>query len=287
MILLTSSARLRRSCWLITAMFVALSSIVRAWLTQPAELALLVLLVWGGALCCIEDQLPRLKPNPHPFYMVLGVAILIAAQWRQENLLQPQRIVLLLPMLQGTGLLLILGPPKTWRMRLEPLLALSLLPLQGLAQQLIPIPELSKLTALLCQQFFLSFGIDAVVIGNELRLAGGGVSVAGACSGSAMLAQLIVVGGIVSLVFPLAQGRWRILSTIAVMTVAPIFALFANTLRIGLLAWLNASSWPQRQSWFDFFHHGEGGLLFSLIAVTIFAPSYFTLQDWLMEQQDR
>ena len=85
--------------------------------------------------------------------------------------------------------------------------------------------------------------------------------------------------------FPLLRGRWWLPSTLAVMAVAPLFALLANTLRIALLAWLNASSWPQRQWWFDFFHSGEGGLVFALLAVMAFAPSYFALQDLLLLRQ--
>lgn len=277
----------RRRCWLITAALVALGSLSRAWLSQPPSTALAVLLVWGGALCCLEDQLPRLRPQPRPGWLALGLGMLVVAQWRQERLIQSQQVALLLPLLQGVGLLLLLSPPRLWRLRLDPLLALALLPLQGLVEQLMPVAALSRLTARLCQLLFLSFGVDAAVAGPQLVLAGGGVAVAGPCSGSAMLAQLVVVGGIFALVFPLVRGRWRLPVVLAVMAVAPLFALLANTLRIALLALLNASSWPQRQWWFDFFHSGDGGLVFSLLAVMAFAPAYFALQDWLLVRQGR
>lgn len=281
----------RRCCWLITALLVMLGSVVRACLTQTPDQALMVLLVWGGALCCLEDRFSRLRPRPHPVGLALGLVLLVAVQWRQERLIQPQSVMMVLPLAQGLGLLLLLSPLRAWRQLPQPLLAplliLALLPAQALAQRLIPIEELSRLTARLSQVLFLSFGVDATVIGNQLWLAGGGVSVAGPCSGSAMMGQLLVVGGIIALVFPLVRGRWWLPTTLAVITVAPAFALVANSFRIALLAWLTASSWPQSEWWFDFFHSGQGGLVFALLAVMLFAPAYFALQDWLLIRQGR
>ena len=187
--------RWRRRCWLLTAALVALGSISRAWLTQGAELVLMVVLAWGGALCCLEDRLARLQPRPHPLGLALGLVLLVVAQWRQERLIEGRHITLLLPLLQGVGLLLLLSPARGWRLRLTPLLALGLLPLQALTSLLLPEAGLSRLTARLCQLLFLSFGVDATVVGQVLRLAGGGVSVMGSCSGSVMLAQLVVGGG--------------------------------------------------------------------------------------------
>jgi exosortase len=274
----------RRRCWLLVAGSVALGSIARARLSHSQEMALMVMLIWGGALCCMEDQLPQLRPRPKPLGFLGGMALLLLAQWRQERLIQPQSVMLLLPLLQGIGLLLLLSPPRVLRLRLTPLLALGLLPFQDVLAGLMPVPALSQLTARLVQALFFTFGVDVAVEGATVLLASSGVQVAGTCSGSAMLTQLVVVGGIFALVFPLTRGRWRVPALLGVMAVAPLFALLANTLRIALLALLNASSSAQWKWWFVFFHSGEGGLVFSLLAVMAFAPSYFALQDWLLER---
>lgn len=276
--------RWRRHCWLLIAALVALASISRAWLVQAPELGLTVVMVWGGALCCLEDQLATLRVRPQPLALAIGLAVLMVVQWRLERLLQPQRILLLLPLIQGFGLLLLLSP-RRWRLLLDPLLALALLPLQGVLESLLPVDSLSRFTARLCELLLVSFGIDATVVGQKLLLPGGGVSVSGPCSGSSMLGQLLVVGGIFSLVFPLVQGRWRLPVMGAVMAVAPLFALLANALRICVLALITASTGPNQAWWFDFFHTGEGGLVFSLLAVLAFAPCYFGLQDRLLAQQ--
>ncbi|MEB3243664.1 MAG: exosortase/archaeosortase family protein [Cyanobacteriota bacterium] len=272
---------------MIIASMVILGSITRAWQTHSLEFAVMVALVWSGAVCAIEDQLARLCPRPRWRPFVMAAVLLIALQWRQERVIQPQGIMLVLPMLQGIGLLLLVGSPRRWHLWRDSLLILALLPVWSLLRASIPEAVLSRLTTWLCQILFLSFGADVVVDGPRLALPGGGVVVTGPCSGSGMVAQLVVVGAIFALLFPTGAGVVRWLFTGLVMAVAPIFAVLANTLRIALLAVLNASDWPQKQWWFDYFHSGDGGLVFSLLAVMAFAPTFFYLQDHLLLDQQR
>ncbi|MFO7628488.1 MAG: archaeosortase/exosortase family protein [Prochlorococcaceae cyanobacterium] len=277
----------RRRCWLLIAALVAAGSISRAWFSQAAEIAVMVTLVWGGALCCLEERLATLRPRPDGASFTLGVVLLVAAQWRQERLLDTQPIMLLLPLLQGLGLVLLLGPVRHWRRWAEPLLALALLALPRLLQAVVSMELLSRITARLCQGLLLSFGVDAALEGTLLRVPGGAVSVSGTCGGFLMVAQLVVVGGLFALVFPLAAGRRRWLAMVAVMAVAPLFAVAANTLRITLLALINAFSGSPGRWWFDLLHEGMGSQLFSLLAVLLFAPAYFSLQDHLLARQRR
>lgn len=280
-----SHARRRRNYWLITASVVVIASISRSWLTQTLDVTVMLALVWGAALCCVEDRLETLRPRPNPLGFALGVVLLVLAQWRQERLIEPQRIMLLLPLLQGIGLMLLVSPPRLWGRWRESLLALALPPLVGILKELISETTLSRVTSHLSQGLFLSLGVDAAVEGTYLIIPGGALFVSDRCSGSEMIAQLVVVGGIFSLVFPLVRGRRRWLVMLIVMGIAPLFALFANTLRISLLAVINASTCPQKEWWFHFFHAGGGDQLFSLLAVMLFAPVYFRVQDQLLAKK--
>lgn len=261
---------------------VVLGSLGRVWQTQSAETVVMVALVWGGALCCVEDRLATLRPKPSGLGFGLAVGLLLLAQWRQEGIVQQRYVAQLLPLLQGLGLLALAVPIQRWREWLDPLLALALLPLSVILLALLPMDGLSRLTSHLSQVMLLSVGVDAVAAGQNLMLPGGAVAVDGPCSGIYMVAQLVVVGGIFSLVFPLGMGRKRWLAMGVTMAIAPMFAVLANALRIALLALIHASSWPQKGWWFDFFHSGEGGHVFSLLAVIAFAPAYFHVQDRLM-----
>ena len=277
------SSQGRRWCWMITATLVVLGSLARAWQTQDTGRVLMMALVWGGALCCVEDRLPTIRPWPSGVGLALGIVLLLLAQWRQERIIQPMRIITLLTMVQGFALLCLAVPIGRWRIWRDPLLSLALLPFSEVVLRLIPVEALSRLTCRLCQVLFLSFGLDAEMIGRKLILPGGAVEVSGSCSGSVMVVQLVVVAGIFSLVFPLGEGKRRWLAMGVTMAVAPVFAILSNVLRICLLALINASSWPQKSWWFDFFHSGEGGLIFAMAAVMAFAPTYFRFQDHFLE----
>lgn len=279
--------RVLRRCWLLCAALVASGSIARAWQLQAPDLALMVTLVWFGAFCCLEDRLASLRPRPDAAGFVLALSMLLLAQWRQEGLMDPSLVVLLLPLLQGIALALLLSPIRQMGFWCEPLLALALLALPRLPQWFVPDELLSLVMARLAQVLLFSFGVDASVQGPRLLLRGGAVELSGACSGSGMMAQLLVVGGLFALLFPLVPGRRRWLALAVVLAVAPLFALPANTLRIALLALINATPSPQGAWWFAFFHEGMGSLLFSLLAVTLFAPLYFRLQDRLLARQPR
>jgi exosortase len=273
----------RRWCWTLTAVLVVLGSLVRAWQTQGIDIVVMMALVWGGALCCVEDRLATLRPRPSGVGLTLAIVLLLLAQWRQERIIQPMRIIHLLPMVQGFALLCLAVPISRWKFWKDPLLVLALLPFSVVVGKLIPVDALSRLTCHLGQVLFLSFGMDAAVAGRQLILPGGAVEVSGPCSGSGMVMQLMVVGALFSLVFPLGEGRKRWVAMGVTMAVAPVFAVLANAFRIALLALINGSSWPQKAWWFEFFHGGEGGLVFALLAVMAFAPVYFRVQDHLME----
>jgi exosortase/archaeosortase family protein len=268
---------------MLTAVLVVLGSLGRAWQTQSPDVVVMMALVWGGALCSVEDRLVTLRPRPNGVGMALAVVLLLLAQWRQERIIQPMGTIYLLPMVQGFALLTLAVPISRWKFWRDPLLALALLPFSVVVGKLIPVDALSRLTCRLCQVLFLSFGVDAAVAGRQLILPGGAVEVAGVCSGSGMMIQLMVVSAIFSLVFPMGEGRRRWVAMGVAMAVAPIFAVLANAFRIALLALINASSWSQKAWWFDFFHGGEGGLVFALLAVMAFAPVYFRVQDHLLE----
>ena len=103
-----------------------------------------------------------------------------------------------------------------------------------------------------------------------LYLPGGGVKVAGAGAGLNILLQLMVVALLFAKAFPMRR-RWK---NGLMLLIAPVLAVLINTMRIVLLAWINASGLPQKQWWVEFLHDFWGGLVFAGVAMQLFAQGF-------------
>lgn len=265
-----------RALWLLTAAAVALGNVLMAWQTQSTTFALMTVLIWGGALICMEDQLPTLTPCPSRLGLALGLLLTGAGLWRSSRVFHLEAVIYVLPLLQGLGLTLLCVPMRQLRRLLAPLTVLALTLLMLAQQRLLPEDVLSRITARLTHMVLVLGGQDArLAAGNEVWLPGGGVGVAGPCSGSETIEQMVVIAAIFVLAFPLRQGGLRAL----VVAASVLFAVAGNTLRITLLALINASDWATKKDWFDFFHEENGALVFSALTVSAFAWAYLKLLD--------
>jgi exosortase/archaeosortase family protein len=262
-----------REAWLWLAALVALNSIVMSLRTQAIDIAVLTGLLWAGAFLCLEDKLASLKPAPTAIGLLVGSLLLLFSFWRSAQMFHADVVAYGLLPLQGLGLALLLMPPtQLWNLK-APLLVLMSMAGVLLLPLALPIEFLSKVTAQVTGAILMLIGSDPYIVGNEVWLSGGGVRIAGPCSGKDMIAQLFSAATIFLLAFPLRQ-RW--LSWL-VLAASPLIAIVANAGRIALLALFNASSLAEKKWWFDFFHESEGSLIFAAISMTIFAWGYLKL----------
>jgi cyanoexosortase A len=134
----------------------------------------------------------------------------------------------------------------------------------------LPVAELSQITAWLSGMLLMLCGFPVQRLGQSLYIPGGGVAVAGSCSGSEIMVQLLAVSIIFMVAFPM---RYRG-QNLAMIVIAPLLALLINGIRIALLALITASSYPGKTWWFDFFHHDWGSQLFSGTAMVVFVVVY-------------
>lgn len=246
-------------------------------LTQPPDEAINVLLILGGALLVCPPLPENWQPRPGRYGRWIGVALLVAVLWRGQRMMAFDFLSSLLPPLAGLGLLLLAVPPRHLRSFAKPLLILGCLPVMRALGWLTPLGPLSHLSAWVTQQMLALSGYAVVRSGTILKIPGGAVSVGGPCVGLNMMLQLLMVAVLFAVAFPMRQ-RWQ---NVTMILIAPALAVLINGVRVLLLALINASDWPNKTWWFDFFHWHWGSLVFAGIGMQIFVWLYVY---WLARQ---
>lgn len=273
-----------RELWLALAALVALQNLLVIHNTQDSPtLVVFALLLWGGALICLEDQLPELEPNPGSAGLLVGGVLLVAVLLRSGRILHYDAVIYPLTVLAGLALAMLCVPlGKLGRFR-DPLLILLLLPLYKLIEVTAPESRLSLATAGASGVLLQALGFEAAVSGRQVLLPSGSVSVAGVCNGIDMILQVAAIAVIFLLAFPLQGWPQRLL----VLAAAPLIGFASNVGRISLLAVIHSEGGSGARWWFDFFHESNGSLVFAALGVSVFALLYLrVLERELTPKQD-
>jgi cyanoexosortase A len=256
---------------------IAVYLLLISMLTQPPDVVLNGVLVFGGALLVLSGPAAGWQLRPGRIGRWVGVALLVAMLWFGQRLMISDFISSLLPLLAGIALALLAAPVGKLRPFLPSFSVLALLPLVRAVGLLTPLGPLSVATAWLTRQMLTLSGYAAEQVGNLVQLNGGGVIVNGACAGMDILLQLMLVAVIFALAFPM-RHRWH--NGLMIM-VAPLIGMVVNGMRITLLALLITSSLPNKWWWFMFFHDHWGALIFSGLGMQLFVWLYLY---WMARQ---
>lgn len=264
-----------RNLWLALAAAVAIQNIAVFQTSQSEHTTVFALMVWGGAVICMEDQFEDLRPRPAAWGLIFGSLLLVWVLARSAVILHWDGMLFALAPIGGLSLGLMVEKPANLGRFRDPLLCLMLLPGYALLMRSLPENPLSLLTAQLSGAWLSILGLDVIVNARSVMLPGGGVKVLGPCNGMDMMAQILCVGVIFLLAFPIRSWTSRVL----VLLVAPMIGLVSNTFRIALLA-VFAGYGHSKGSWlFDFFHESTGSLVFSGVAVLVFGMLYMRLLE--------
>ena len=137
---------------------------------------------------------------------------------------------------------------------------LALYPVLKLSLQAIDLSELTAIAA----AFNLSYlGFPVQRQGVFLVMPSSRVEVYGACSGLQSILQLLSISILFLLMFPLSKLWQRIVCVIS----AIVIAFSVNSFRVALMTILNNIG---NKGAFDYWHEGDGSLIFSAIAVAVF-----------------
>lgn len=264
-----------RNLWLLLCSLVALQSLIVFNNSQITGNAITALIVWGGALICMEDLIEDLKPSPSKMSLFFGCLIILYVLYRTASIVNTDSFLYLLPPFAGLGLVLLITPLRQALMFKDSLFVLCLLPIFVFVQILVATyvtDDLSNLTAKFVLFWLSVLGISPTkLVDNTVFVNGGAVEVMHECNGFEMIMQMFITALIFLLAFPLRSRIGRI-STILL---APLIGFIVNSLRIALLAIFTSLNTNNGKALFDFFHEQAGSLIFSGLAV--FALGYFYL----------
>ncbi|WP_013322112.1 cyanoexosortase A [Gloeothece verrucosa] len=227
----------------------------------------LFLLVVGSL---IWEKRHSLKLESHILSKLLGVLIIGLLLFKLP--LSPHKTDLnpylrISPFMFGLGLSLIASGVRGLKQYWRELIILFFLGIPSLILSSLTNP--SEITAKFSAFILECLNYDVSLQGIHINLPTGGVTVVKGCSGLEAMAYLLGIAAIVLTLFPL-----RRIYNLFVPIVAVIVGFVVNAVRVALMAILVASD---QLDAFDYWHEGEGSLIFGMLAVVIFIGFYFLL----------
>ncbi|KOR34436.1 hypothetical protein AM228_24075 [Planktothricoides sp. SR001] len=188
----------------------------------------------------------------------------------------------LMPFLSGLGVALIASGIKGLKQYKSELIILFFLGIPGvIITDLLKI-DISPFTAKISAFMLWYTGHELVLEDVFIYLPGGSIKVYGGCSGMESMTYLLGLSAVCLIMFPLERFNQK-LHKFLIASFALTTGFIVNAVRVALMAILAASSNPDA---FDYWHEGDGSLIFGMIAVGIFGLFYMFLlkQDELKPQ---
>lgn len=268
-----------RNLWLTLCSLVATQNLTVFTNSQITGNAITALLVWGGALICMEDQIEDLKPMPSFTSLVTGTVLIAYCLYRTSRIFNSDSFLYFLVPVAGIGLSLMISSFREISRFRESLFILCLLPMFVIIQVLVTTyvtDDLSLLTAKFVLFWLGILGISPIQLaGDTVYTSGGAVQVMHECNGFEMIMQMIITAIIFLVAFPLRSRLGRVL----IIASAPLLGFIVNSWRISLLAIFTSLNSQSGRSLFDFFHEQAGSLIFSGLAVFLLGYLYLMVLE--------
>lgn len=139
------------------------------------------------------------------------------------------------------------------------------------------IADISPLTARFSTALLWYGGFDVVRDGLKIFLEGGGVEVYYGCSGMESVTYILGLSVLCLIMFPLSGWKRYFIPLVGM-----IIGFVVNGIRVSLMAILVSSG---NRAAFDYWHTGDGSLIFGLLAVVVFGSFYLSIQTLEQRQQ--
>ncbi|MBE9062336.1 cyanoexosortase A [cf. Phormidesmis sp. LEGE 11477] len=226
-------------------------------------------LFWGACISLLWQKRHEFLFGSDLISSTTGLLIVTVVLVRTVSL-PTESVLLAFPFLSLLGITLIASGWRGLRQFRSPLLILFFL---GLPQLLIgTFLDISIVTAKVSAFLLWYVGFDAVLKGVFIHLPGGSIEVYRGCSGLANMLYMLGISAIFSVFLPLNRSK-QLLSVF----VSVCLGFFVNAVRVALLTILVANSTEEA---FEYWHLGEGSLIFSMLTVMLFGCFYILLIKW-------
>jgi cyanoexosortase A len=229
------------------------------WRADDADLFASSILFLFVTASQIKDKQKTLTFESGVIATLTGLFLIAIALLRSIN--RPTaNFLALLPVLAGLGVALLASGFKGLRQYRQELIILAFL---GLPRVVVPIVfDPTLLTAKFGTLILYYLGFQVYRDGFFIHLPTGSVEVYEGCSGIQGIVHLLSLSGLFLMMIPLG---W--LKRFVVVVAAVAIAFGVNGFRVALMAHLVAA---RDMKAFDYWHQGNGSLIFSVLAVIVF-----------------
>jgi cyanoexosortase A len=250
--------------WLL-ALITALAAIHLTLLSRVdnSELFATCLLFWIAAGSLVYDRYQTLNLESTPAASVLGALIVIGMMVRVGLSPDSASSAWAFPLVTGLGVGLLASGFKGLRQYWREFIIFGLLALYPLLRLTLEAIDLSEITAKAAAFMLWYSGFAVRLQGVFLVMPNSRVEVYGACSGIQSILQLLSISVLFLLMFPVRSHLQKVICVVA----AVVIGFVVNALRVALMAILNNAG---DKNAFDYWHEGQGSLIFSAIAVLVF-----------------
>lgn len=234
-------------------------------------------LFWIAVGYIIWQKRDELNLESRIFASIWGMAIVAFILLKSTSVSGYDPFLRVFPLISCLGVALLAsgfkGLKQYWR---ELLMLCFLVPSPGALSLLF---DLSTITAKFATILLWYSGFEVHRQGVYVYLPNGGIEVYPGCSGIETMLHLLGLAVIFLMMFPTTM--WE---KILLPIVASAIAFIVNSIRVAILAFFAGAANPQA---LEYWHKGEGSLIFSMIAVAILGLfCYFLLRQGEDEQYD-
>ena len=237
------------------------------------------LLAWSASLFLLWEKRQTLSFQNNLFTKCFGATLLVLVFWKHLSLSDYDPFLRVSPIISGIGLGLFASSLKGLKQYWQELLILCFPILSPAPIFLHQIIKIAPVTAVISGMLLWYLGFPVTREGVLLHLPTGSVEVGSGCSGLSIIMQLLGLAMLILFMFPT-----NLKQKILVPLVAILVGFSVNCGRVALMAILVAYSHSES---FEYWHFGEGSLVFSMIGVLIFgAICWFGIIPDPLKKQD-